>query len=270
VTDNSSVQTCFLYDGLGSSTELAAHDGSVTGAYAYDVFGPVRAHTGASTEWSYTGEQNDSTGLEYLRARYYDPAAGRFLSQDPLVLAGWSGHAFGYAGNDPLNLTDPLGLQPLPPEPPPGFVEYHGSWLTEAEMEWCNESWAHRLDCYMAHLRGNQAIEATETLFPDQWQEDNAADAWRHCYLGGLLDIQFGPEKAWGFIYRQEDFPNNLAPRKGMDLGNSYCGVLIGEKVKGLIRQDYLRTQWQALGYVCMIGISNGVLVTSLWDPRLW
>jgi RHS repeat-associated protein len=38
----------------------------------------------ASTEFTFTGEQNDPNGLEYLRARYYDSATGRFLGRDPL------------------------------------------------------------------------------------------------------------------------------------------------------------------------------------------
>ena len=42
----------------------------------------------------------DSTGLEYIRARYYDPATGRFLSQDPLPLL----QRYAYVGNG--NLTD--------------------------------------------------------------------------------------------------------------------------------------------------------------------
>jgi RHS repeat-associated protein len=41
---------------------------------------------------SYTGEQNDPTGLEYLRARYYDKANGRFVSQDPLPLTQGKSH----------------------------------------------------------------------------------------------------------------------------------------------------------------------------------
>jgi YD repeat-containing protein len=53
----------YLYDGLGSTTGLADDAGTVTGTYEYDVFGAVRAHTGGATEWSYTGEQNDPTGL---------------------------------------------------------------------------------------------------------------------------------------------------------------------------------------------------------------
>jgi hypothetical protein len=43
-----STPTHYLTDGLGSTTELADDDGTVTGTYAYDAFGPVRAHTGAS------------------------------------------------------------------------------------------------------------------------------------------------------------------------------------------------------------------------------
>ena len=81
--------------------------------YAYDVFGSVRSHTRSSTEWSFTGEHNDPTGLEYLRARYYDSAIGRFLSRDPV--AGVTGmpqslNRYAYVMNNPALLVDPLGL----------------------------------------------------------------------------------------------------------------------------------------------------------------
>jgi RHS repeat-associated protein len=78
----------------------------VTGAYSYDAFGAVRAHTGASTQWSFTGEQNELNGLEYLRARYYDPAMGRFLTRDPIP----SQQPYAYAGSSPANFVDPTGL----------------------------------------------------------------------------------------------------------------------------------------------------------------
>ncbi len=81
----------------------------MTGTYEYDVFGGVRAQTGTTTEWSYTGEQNDPTGLEYLRARYYDANTGRFLSQDPLPLL----QRYAYANDNPANLVDPSGLSPF-------------------------------------------------------------------------------------------------------------------------------------------------------------
>ncbi|MDO6146238.1 RHS repeat-associated core domain-containing protein, partial [Paenarthrobacter aurescens] len=55
-------------------------------------------------------------GLEWLGKRAYDPATRGFLSTDPLapVLgAGWDGNPYSYAGNNPLNTTDPTGLRPL-------------------------------------------------------------------------------------------------------------------------------------------------------------
>ncbi|KUM34515.1 hypothetical protein AR689_10250 [Arthrobacter sp. EpRS71] len=58
----------------------------------------------------------DIAGLEWLGARAYDPATRGFLSADPLapVLgAGWDGNPYSYAGNNPLNTTDPTGLRPL-------------------------------------------------------------------------------------------------------------------------------------------------------------
>jgi len=82
----------------------------MTGTYSYDAFGSVRTHTGASTEWTFTGEQNDPTGLEYLRARYYDPAIGRFLTQDPLMgsaIAPQTLNRYAYVLNSPVNWIDP-------------------------------------------------------------------------------------------------------------------------------------------------------------------
>lgn len=48
------------------------------------------------------------TGFTHLRARYYDPATGQFVSRDPL--AALTGSAYGYTDGNPLNGTDPLGL----------------------------------------------------------------------------------------------------------------------------------------------------------------
>ncbi len=66
--------------------------------------------------WKFTGEQNDVTVNQspyYLRARYYDPVIGRFLTRDPfkgLVLSPDSLNAYAYADNDPAVVVDPWGL----------------------------------------------------------------------------------------------------------------------------------------------------------------
>lgn len=56
----------------------------------------------------YTGRENDGAGLYYYRARYYDPLLKRFLSEDPIGIAG-SLNVYGYAGGNPVNLIDPTG-----------------------------------------------------------------------------------------------------------------------------------------------------------------
>ena len=59
----------------------------------------------------YTGRENDNTGLDYYRARYYDPQLKRFISSNPIGLAG-SVNTYAYAGGggDPASRTDPKGV----------------------------------------------------------------------------------------------------------------------------------------------------------------
>ncbi|MGE3412163.1 MAG: RHS repeat-associated core domain-containing protein [Dehalococcoidia bacterium] len=58
--------------------------------YDHSVFSAITSHSGPSTNyWLFTGEQQDQasgdTGYYFLRARYYDPSLGRFISRDPLL-----------------------------------------------------------------------------------------------------------------------------------------------------------------------------------------
>ncbi len=54
-------------------------------------------------------EYDAETQLYYNRAPYYDPAVGRFISEDPAGL-GAGNNLYAYAGNDPINRPDPSGL----------------------------------------------------------------------------------------------------------------------------------------------------------------
>ena len=105
--------TTHLYhaDGLGSITSLTSGAGAVAASYTYNTFGDVKNSSGSvSNPFRYTGREWDAeTGLYYYRARYYQAASGRFLSEDPLgFLAGIN--FFSYVRGNPTNLLDPMGL----------------------------------------------------------------------------------------------------------------------------------------------------------------
>jgi RHS repeat-associated protein len=105
-------------DGLGSVRALTDAAGQVTATYRTDEFGVPTATTGSSGQpFGYTGEQRDSaTEMVYLRARMYDPAMGRFIQRDPYpgaIGAPLSLNRFSYVQNNPINLVDPSGLDPL-------------------------------------------------------------------------------------------------------------------------------------------------------------
>jgi RHS repeat-associated protein len=89
---------------------LTDSSGNVTGTYSYDAYGSTTSHTGGGgTPLQYAGQYLDGeTGLQYLQARYYDPSTAQFISVDPLV--GATGQPYGYAGGNPLALSDPRGL----------------------------------------------------------------------------------------------------------------------------------------------------------------
>lgn len=98
----------FAQDQLGSTTALTNSNGGIVAQVTYDAFGNS---SGTSlTRYDYTGRERDpETGLLYYRARWYDPQVGRFISEDPIGLAGGI-NQFGYVSNNPQNATDPSGL----------------------------------------------------------------------------------------------------------------------------------------------------------------
>jgi RHS repeat-associated protein len=104
-----STASFYVHDQLGSTVALTNGSGAVSGSYAYNTYGKVTAHTGASTALQYGGGYADAeTGLVYLQQRYYDPGTGLFLTIDPDLAA--TGQPYAYVSDDPLNDIDPLGL----------------------------------------------------------------------------------------------------------------------------------------------------------------
>jgi RHS repeat-associated protein len=102
------------YDGGGNVRNLTSVTGATTDEYEYDAFGNSFTKVGTTpNNYLYRGEQFDSDlGLYYLRARYYNPATGRFMSRDPedgKPNDPTSLHRYLYAGGDPADFIDPTG-----------------------------------------------------------------------------------------------------------------------------------------------------------------
>ena len=75
---------------------------------AYSAYGIQTIQSGADvTPFGFQGSYTDPSGLIYLIGRYYDPTTDQFLSVDPLV--AFTGQPYAFTGDDPLNVTDPLG-----------------------------------------------------------------------------------------------------------------------------------------------------------------
>lgn len=101
----------YLTDALGSTLALTNASGAPTTEYAYQPFGTTTSTgpTSSNTD-KYTGRETDGDGLQYNRARYYDPSMARFISRDPSGLTGSGINLYRYASDDPMNTVDPRGL----------------------------------------------------------------------------------------------------------------------------------------------------------------
>jgi RHS repeat-associated protein len=106
----------YLKDGQNSIRTLVDNSGNVTDTYHYDAFGNLLNRTGTTPNtYQYTSQQFDaSTGLYDLRARFYDPTQGRFLSRDTVNIDIQNPaelNPYGYTANNPINAFDPSGHQ---------------------------------------------------------------------------------------------------------------------------------------------------------------
>jgi RHS repeat-associated protein len=109
IANNTWVTSLYQTDGTGSVRQLTNSAGVVTDTYEYDAYGNKISSTGTTpNNYLYRGEQYDpDLSLYYLRARYYNPVTGRFLSVDSL--AGEGQRRYEYADADPVNGMDPSG-----------------------------------------------------------------------------------------------------------------------------------------------------------------
>jgi RHS repeat-associated protein len=125
------VATYYHQDQLGSTRALTNQAGAVMGTATYDAYGNAATSTGTTSPFQYAGQYRDTeSGLYYLRARYYDPGTGQFISRDPMVTT--TRQPYAYVADNPLNRTDPSGqifgleilLSPLAKQIPDIYINH--------------------------------------------------------------------------------------------------------------------------------------------------
>lgn len=198
----------YLTDHLGSTAGLASVAGNVIEQTSYDSFG----NSGGSvrTRYTYSGRERDpDTGLLFYRTRFYDPAIGRFLSEDPMGLMGGL-NLYAYVENEPTNNSDPFGLQRLAPL---GRNGQNSREVDRAELE------------RLMTPRGGRGL-------PDDIKRelDRGCIGLTICYMGKGPDGKFGnlPEDAPG---TQCYFEENLA--KGRKCPRCCRNVVFGKQGSG-------------------------------------
>ena len=99
----------YLFNGHGDVTSMVDKSGKVTKTYSYDAFGnEINIDKNDTNPFRYCGEYWDNeTESIYLRARYYNPSIGRFITEDPIKDgSNW----YVYCGGNPIMFWDKMGL----------------------------------------------------------------------------------------------------------------------------------------------------------------
>ncbi len=135
---DSGIGEYFLGDALGSVRQLTDDAGAVTLVKTYQPFGNVMQSIGTdSSPYGFTNEWTDGNGLVYLRARYYEPGIGRFITRDkwrgailsPITQNGWI-----YVEDNPVNFTDPSGYITQQEEPYANNIVSYLKWLYKVDV----------------------------------------------------------------------------------------------------------------------------------------
>jgi RHS repeat-associated protein len=113
VTSANAVYT-YHFNAVGSTIAMTDSSQNMVNKYAYDAFGNIAANSveSVSQPFKFVGQfgvMTEPNGFYYMQARYYDPNVGRFISEDPIGLAGGI-NVFIYASNNPILFIDPSGL----------------------------------------------------------------------------------------------------------------------------------------------------------------
>jgi RHS repeat-associated protein len=141
----------FLHNNhLGSVAFETNVDGDITESSNYQPYGSAKANSQQSYEkvgtYSFSGKEQDGSGLYYFEARYYDPVTTRFITPDPLFAGEMAKciesiiecNLYQYTGNNPVVYMDDSGLEIRYANHEVAFGKYHSKLVIypENQQKW--------------------------------------------------------------------------------------------------------------------------------------
>lgn len=222
----------YLTDALGSVRQLADASGDVIYAEVYTPFGEVLSSAGVGeSSYGFAGEWTDATGMQYLRARYYAPTTGRFVSRDT-----WTGD-----GNVPMSYNKWLyGIGN-----PMSFVDPSGT---------CHQRISNR-DAYLACMGDDQYTNPVEAIgpSPDMGAFPNPD---RPPYNGGAVSREEGAS----YLGKEKEKPGNVTFYPTLDpLASGFPGLPYNQDGAQL---TYKSSETGLCGHINILAILHALGVT--------
>jgi RHS repeat-associated protein len=245
-----------LGDNIGTIRDLATHNSSnqtttIVNHRNYDEWGNLLSETNSAIDsiFGFTGRQfDDITGLQYNLNRWYDPANGKWISEDPIGFAGDPSNLYRYVGNVPNGRIDPNGLQ---------AVQGSASYTRRPSVNATNG-----LD-----------FEITFT-YSGQKLTDSSYRAVNGIFFQNV-DIQvIGKDKNGRIVGRKRQMTIDMAPLPTADEAR---GTLAGD-IKNFNMnttgepvctvEEVHRRSFEFVGDITWLARSGGNVVQQRWDPN--
>ena len=197
--------------------------GALNTRQTYYPYGAKRMFDGSAlpTDYTFTGQKSDdSTGLMFYGARYYDTTLGRFTQADtiiPNVLDPQSWNRYAYVNNNPVRYIDPTGHMLDEPDDTGGDNNGGGEYVDD--RPYC-EKFPYAAGCY-----DPGTLPATDNGNPNQ---DDAGSCWPHCRDGE--DVSDGGYDPANNVVQEAKAPKGggggrafaSPPQQGGGCGNPY------------------------------------------------
>jgi len=271
-------------DGHGSVVLLTDGLGTVTDTWEYDAFGTVIGRTGTTSNTIlYSGEWMDAEqGLQYLRARWYAPGMGRFVSGDTMETGDGF---FRYTGNNPIMGVDPSGHTNIAEMSVtqaivvslaflPGYAV--GQWYTSGggtgvgwhrcpDQKECVRNYITKYRVEITgHSTGVNPVYASTPPTREQWTKE-VENAW--AVQRKLYDLRkgSGPERHDLDIANAEHYAAAYAGGLNNELV-LYYGMVSFAVVKGFASVFYMRESATTPGDVGSVAPSPNAALDIIWE----